>query len=92
MNKPDLIGKISEKTGSKISKADVERVLGCFVETVKEALRDKDEVRLIGFGTFTSGLRKARMGRNPKTREEIKIPACRYPRFRPGKDFKDCLN
>ena len=91
MNKSELISKTIEKSKTDVSKATVDKVLGGFMETVKEALKNKDEVRLLGFGTFSSGLRKARMGRNPHTREEIHIPACYYPKFRPGKEFKDFL-
>lgn len=90
MNKAELIDKIVAKT--ELTKADVEKVMSCFFETVKGALKDKQSVRLVGFGTFSANERKARTGRNPQTGQEIQIPSCSYPKFKPGKEFKDYLN
>lgn len=90
MNKAEMISKISEE--SEVSKTDVEKVLSSFFSTVKTSLKDKQSVRLIGFGTFSSGKRKKRTGRNPQTGEQINIPASFYPKFKPGKDFKEYLN
>ena len=90
MNKTEVIDKISEKTS--LTKTEVEKVISSFFETVKTSLKDKKSVRLIGFGTFSSSERKARVGRNPQTGEEINIPSCQYPKFKPGKEFKDYLN
>ena len=90
MNKTDIIDKIAEKT--ELSKSEVEKVISSFFETIKNTLKDKQSVRLVGFGTFSSNERKARVGRNPQTGEEIKIPSCYYPKFKPGKEFKEYLN
>lgn len=90
MNKPDLIEKISGDT--QIPKKDVDKVVVSFCNAVKDALKKGENVRLAGFGTFTFIERKERMGINPHTKEDIKIPARQYPKFRPGKEFKDYLN
>ena len=90
MNKAETIEKIAEETN--LSKVEVEKVMSCFFETVKNVLKAQKTVRLVGFGTFSSSERKARVGRNPQTGEEIKIPSCYYPKFKPGKEFKDYLN
>ena len=90
MNKTDVIDKIVEKT--QLSKSEVEKVVSSFFETIKSTLKNKKSVRLVGFGTFSSNERKARVGRNPQTGEEIKIPSCYYPKFKPGKEFKEYLN
>ena len=90
MNKSDIVAKIVESTG--VSKSDAEKVLAGFFEIIKTSLKDKQAVRLIGFGTFSSGKRIQRTGRNPQTGEQINIPACFYPKFKPGKEFKEYLN
>ena len=90
MNKTEVIDVISEKT--QLTKTEVEKVMSSFFETVKSALKDKRNVRLVGFGTFSSSARKARIGRNPQTGEEINVPSCQYPKFKPGKEFKNYLN
>lgn len=90
MNKAEIIDKIAGQT--QLSKTDVEKIMSCFFEAVKDTLKDKQNVRLVGFGTFSASQRKARTGRNPQTGEEIHIPPCHYPKFKPGKEFKDYLN
>lgn len=90
MNKAEIIEKITGDT--ELSKADVVKVITCFFETVKQALKEKQSVKLVGFGTFTANERKARTGRNPHTNQEIQIPARVSPKFKPGKDFKEYLN
>ena len=90
MNKSEIIDKIAQQT--ELSKKDVEKTISCFFETVKDVLKGKQSVRLVGFGTFSSNKRRARTGRNPQTGQEIQIPSCYYPRFKPGKEFKDYLN
>lgn len=90
MNKAEMITAITEKT--QISKADVEKVMSCFFENVKNSLKDNKNVKLIGFGTFSSNKRKAKSGRNPQTGEVINIPSRFYPKFKPGREFKDYLN
>ncbi len=89
MNKAQLIETIANATD--MTKVDVESVLNHALEAVKKSVKKGDDVTLIGFGTFTKSKRKARMGRNPQTGKEIKIPAMTVPKFRPGREFKDCL-
>jgi len=89
MNKAELVEAISKITQH--TKADTERTLDAFIETVTRNVKKKDGVKLVGFGTFTSSQRKARVGRNPQTGEEIQIPARRVPVFRPGKELKDSV-
>lgn len=90
MNKSEIIDKIVSQTN--LSKSDVEKVISSFFDTVKNTLKGKKSVRLVGFGTFSANERKARTGRNPQTGQEIQIPSCYYPKFKPGKEFKDYLN
>lgn len=89
MNKAELIDKLSKDVA--LTKADTERVLDAFIETVRNAVKKGDGVKLVGFGTFTKTKRKARPGRNPQTGKAIKIPAAWYPKFRPGSEFKSML-
>lgn len=86
MNKADLIGRIAKD--ARISKSTAGNALDAMLGTVSEVLKKGQSVTLVGFGTFTVVDRKARRGRNPRTRKEIKIPARRVPKFRPGKDLK----
>ena len=90
MNKSDLIAAIAAKTGS--TKKDAEANLNAFVEVVTEALGKGDKVQLVGFGSFEVRKRAARKGRNPQTKEEIKIPASKAPVFKAGKALKDVVN
>jgi len=87
MNKKELITSISEKT--ELTKKDVELVLNAFIETIEETLENGEKVQLTGFGTFEPRQRKARTGRNPKTGEELEIPASVVPAFKVGKAFKE---
>ncbi len=89
MNKADLIEQISKMTNA--TKADTERLLDAFVDTVSKNIKKKDGVKLVGFGTFAVSNRKARVGRNPQTGEEIQIPARKVPVFRPGKELKESV-
>lgn len=89
MNKAQLIEKIAAET--KYSKAQVEQFLNSTFDTIKKTVKKGDDVKLVGFGTFTKAKRKARMGRNPQTGKEIKIPASWAPKFRAGADFKEML-
>ncbi len=90
MNKSDLIAEIAAKTGS--TKKDAEATLNAFVDVVTEALVKGDKVQLVGFGSFEVRKRAARKGRNPQTKEEIKIPASKAPVFKAGKALKDLVN
>ena len=90
MNKSDLIAAISAKTGT--TKKDAEAALNAFVSVVTEALEKDEKVQLVGFGSFEVRKRAARKGRNPQTKEEIKIPASKAPVFKAGKALKDLVN
>ena len=71
MNKPELISSMAEK--SKLTKKDTQTILNAFIESIEETLERKEKVQLIGFGTFETRNRAARIGRNPRTKEEISI-------------------
>ncbi len=90
MNKSELIAKMAEKSG--LTKKDNEAVLKAFIESVEEALEGGEKVQLVGFGTFETRERAARVGRNPRTKEEIQIPASKVLVFKVGKEFKDIVN
>ena len=90
MNKTELIAAIAAKTGE--TKKDAEATLHAFVNVVSETLAKGDKVQLFGFGSFEVRKRAARKGRNPQTKEEIKIPASKAPVFKAGKALKDLVN
>ena len=90
MNKSDLIAAIAAKTGE--TKKSAEAAVNAFVDVVTEALVEGDKVQLVGFGSFEVRKRAARKGRNPQTKEEIKIPASKAPVFKAGKALKDLVN
>lgn len=90
MNKSELITSIAEK--SSLTKKDAEKALKAFTESVEEALSQNDKVQLVGFGTFEVRERAERKGRNPKTLEEITIPASKVPVFKAGKELKEKVN
>ena len=90
MNKSELISSMAEK--SKLTKKDTETFLNAFIESIKETLGKKEKVQLIGFGTFEPRNRAARIGRNPRTKEEISILASTVPVFKAGKALKDIVN
>ena len=91
MNKTQLIESIANKTND-ISKKDIESVIKGFTESVIEAMEQGDSLSLIGFGTFSVRERAARVGRNPKTGEELQISASKSIGFKQGKDAKERLN
>jgi len=90
MNKSELISSMAEK--SKLTKKDTETILNAFIESIQETLEKKEKVHLIGFGTFEPRNRAARIGRNPRTKEEISIPESIAPVFKAGKVLKDIVN
>lgn len=90
MNKADLIAAIAAKTGE--TKKSAEASVNAFVDVITESLVKGDKVQLVGFGSFEVRKRAARKGRNPQTKEEIKIPACTVPAFKAGKALKDKVN
>ena len=83
MNKAELVDAIASKTGS--SKKAAEAALNAFIGAVEGSLKKGEKVQLVGFGSFEVRKRAARKGRNPQTKEEIKIPASKAPVFRAGK-------
>ena len=89
MNKADLVAAVTEKAG--ISKKDSEKAVNATLDTITETLEIGEKVQLVGFGVFDVKQRGARMGRNPKTKEEIQIPASRVPAFKAGKALKDAV-
>ena len=90
MNNSDLIAAIAEKTGT--TKKSAEASLNAMTEVITDALVKGDKVQLVGFGSFEVRKRAARKGRNPQTKEEIKIPASKAPVFKAGKALKDTVN
>ena len=90
MNKLQLIEAMANEV--EVTKATAAACLDAFINTVTKVLKKKGDVRLVGFGTFTTAKRKATTGRNPQTGAAIKIPASTQPKFKPGKALKDALN
>ena len=89
MNKAELIATVAEKTG--LSKQDSETAVSAMLDTITTTLEAGEKVQLVGFGVFDVKERGARIGRNPKTKEEIEIPASRVPLFKAGKALKDII-
>ena len=87
MNKMELIAEVALKAG--LSKKDAEKALNATIDTITEALSNGEKAQLVGFGGFETKKREARMGRNPKTKEAIEIPASKVPVFKAGKALKD---
>ncbi len=88
MNKGDLVKEVAKVVNTK---KEAQAAVDCVFSTITKALKKKDTVTLIGFGTFKVAQRKARKGRNPQTGAEIKIKAKKVPRFVPGKALKDTV-
>ena len=89
MNKTDLITAAAEKSG--LSKKDAERVVNALLDTVTTSLAKGEKVQISGFGIFETKEREARIGRNPRTKEAVQIPATRTPTFKPSKLLKDIV-
>ncbi|MGI6029796.1 MAG: HU family DNA-binding protein [Candidatus Heteroscillospira sp.] len=89
MNKAELITAVAERTG--LSKKDSEKAVNATLDTITESLEIGEKVQLVGFGVFDVKERGARVGRNPKTKEEIEIPASRVPQFKAGKLLKESV-
>ena len=90
MNKNDLVGQVAQDTG--LSKVDAARAVDSVFDNIAGSLRNKGEVRLVGFGTFSVSHRKATTGRNPRTGETIQISASNQPKFKAGRALKDAVN
>ena len=89
MNKTELIAAVAEKTG--LTKKDAERVVNATFETVTATLAKGEKVAVSGFGNFEVKAREARVGRNPRTKETIQIPATKLPVFKAAKALKDTV-
>ena len=89
MNKAELITQIA--SAADIPKAKAEKALSAFVNGVARTLKNEESVTLVGFGTFSVSRRAARKGRNPQTGTEIRIPATKAPKFKPGKSLKEAI-
>ena len=89
MNKTELIAAVAEKTG--LTKKDAERVVSATFETIACSLTKGDKVAISGFGNFEVKTREARVGRNPRTKETIQIPATKQPAFKAAKALKDAV-
>ncbi|CAI3922256.1 Bacterial nucleoid DNA-binding protein IHF-alpha (HimA) (PDB:1B8Z) [Commensalibacter communis] len=90
LNKQELVAAVAEKVD--LSKAKSAEVVDAVLSTIEETLAKKQEVRLVGFGSFVTATRKAAKGRNPRTGEEIDIPASISVRFKPGKLLKEAVS
>ena len=89
MNKAELINAAAEKAG--LSKKDTEAAVAAVISVITDALAEGEKIQLVGFGAFEVKARAERIGRNPKTKEEIKIPASKVPAFKAGKALKDAV-
>ena len=90
MNKTELIAAVAEKAG--LTKKDAERVINATFEAITASLVKGDKVQVSGFGIFEVKAREARIGRNPRTKETIQIPATRLPAFKASKALKDTVS
>ena len=89
MNKNELVDRLSKDTG--LTKADCWRVLDACMKNIKRSVKKGEDVKLVGFGTFTKIKRQERAGVNPQTGQPIQIPSTWVPKFRPGAEFKASL-
>ncbi|MBV8574684.1 MAG: HU family DNA-binding protein [Acetobacteraceae bacterium] len=90
MNKMDLIASVADET--ELPRTKAAEVVEAVFSAISKALKEEQEVRLVGFGTFATAKRKAATGRNPRTGEEIEIPESIAIKFKPGKGLKDAVN
>ena len=90
MNKNELTSAVAEASG--LSKSDASSAVEAVFDSIQKALSGGDEVRLVGFGTFSVAKRKASTGRNPRTGEPMTIKASNQPKFKAGKGLKDAVN
>jgi DNA-binding protein HU-beta len=90
MNKQDLVGKVAELAG--LTKADADKAVDAVFTAITDTLKSGDDVRLVGFGTFSVAERGEREGKNPRTGEKLTIAASKQPKFSAGKSLKDAVN
>ena len=91
MNKSELVKAIVAENSYNITQACAEEMVNSMLNNIKKEVAAGGTVQLIGFGTFTSAKRAERVGKNPQTKEEMVIPACTVPKFKPGQAFKDAV-
>jgi len=89
MNKGDLINEVANIVSTK---REAQEAVGCIFSTITKALKKKDSLSVVGFGSFKVNKRKTRKGRNPQTGEEIEIKAKNVPKFVPGNALKDAVS
>lgn len=89
MNKAELVAAIASKT--KTSRSQVESYLEVTLSIIQKTVSKGEEVKLVGFGSFSKAERKPKTARNPKTGQAIQLPSTNVPRFKPGKEFKDIV-
>ena len=89
MTKAELVTEVAAKSG--LSKKDAEKAISGVIDTITETLAKGESIQLVGFGTFEAKKRAARVGNNPRTGEEIQIPATVAPTFKAGKALKDAI-
>ena len=89
MNKKELVEQVAEQAN--LSRSKAEQAVNAFINQTQETLATGGAVQLIGFGTFSVADRAARKGRNPQTGQEIHIPACKLPQFKPGNKFRELI-
>ncbi len=90
MNKSELVDDVAKATG--LSKVQSQKAVEAIFDTIKVTLKKGQEVRIVGFGTWSVAQRAATTGRNPRTGEKINIPASKQPKFKAGKDLKEAVN
>lgn len=90
MNKQDLVANVAKQAD--LSKSKAAEAVDAVIDSIKKSLKKGDDVRLVGFGTFSVAKRAATTGRNPRTGEPIKIPASKQPKFKAGKELKEAVN
>ncbi|MGJ3261979.1 MAG: HU family DNA-binding protein [Salinarimonas sp.] len=90
MNKGELVSAVAEKTG--LSKAQAGEALDAALESIQETLKKGEEVKIVGFGSFTVADRPAGEARNPRTGEKVQVPASKTPKFKAGAGLKDAVN
>lgn len=90
MNKNELISDVADRSG--LSKVDAAKAIDGMISSIEAALKSGDDVRIVGFGTFSVSNRAATTGRNPRTGEAISIPASKQPKFKAGSPLKAAVN
>lgn len=90
MNKSELVAAVAEKSG--LTKKDAEKAVSSVIDTIVESVAKGEKVQVVGFGTFEQRQRNARTGCDPRTKQQIQIPASKVPAFKAGNAFKEAVN